>query len=126
MIATLGQVALGGAAGASLRYLMGVGMLRALGPTQFPLGIITVNILGSFVMGAIAVAFGRYSLTHLSPLVATGFLGGFTTFSSFSLETALLVERGEMGMAAAYVLLSVGLSIGALFLGMAVTRGVLA
>jgi CrcB protein len=126
MITTLGQVAIGGAAGASLRYLVGAGLLRAFGPTQFPLSIITVNVLGSLVMGAIVVAFGRYSLMHLSPLMATGFLGGFTTFSSFSMETVMLIERGAMGAAAAYVLLSVGLSIGALFLGMAMARGMLA
>lgn len=118
------QVALGGAIGATLRYALGLGIVRATGSTGFPLAILTANVAGSFLMGGFIVAAARHGLTHLSPLVATGLLGGFTTFSAFSLEAATLWERGATAQAAAYVALSVGLSIGALFLGMAAARSV--
>lgn len=126
MISSVSLVALGGAAGAALRYLTGIGVLRLFGHHEFPTAIITVNVIGSFLMGVFVVAAAHRGLTHLSPLVVTGFLGGFTTFSSFSLETVNLVERGDLGQAALYVLLSVGVSIGALLLGMMLTRGALA
>ena len=116
------QVALGGALGAVLRYLTGIGLIRLFGHTQMPLGVLTVNILGSFVMGLFVVAAAQRGLTHLSPLVATGILGGFTTFSAFSLEAVTLYERGAVGLAAAYVLANVTLSIAALFVGMAIAR----
>jgi fluoride exporter len=117
------QVALGGAIGAVLRYLTGIGLIRLLGPTPMPLGVLTVNILGSFIMGLFVVAAAQRGLTHLSPLVATGILGGFTTFSAFSLEAVTLYERGALGLAALYILANVTLSIAALFAGMAVARG---
>lgn len=126
MISTVSLVALGGACGAVLRYLAGLGVMRLIGPQEFPLAIITVNVLGSFLMGAFVVAAAHKGLTHLSPLVMTGLLGGFTTFSAFSLETANLIERGAIGQAALYVLLSVGLSVGGLFLGLWMARGVFA
>ncbi len=126
MISTLSLVALGGAIGASLRYVAGVAVLRLFGMTAFPLGIITVNILGSFLMGVFVVVAADRGLTHLSPLVMTGILGGFTTFSSFSLETMTLIERGDVGQAGLYILLSVGLSVGALALGLVMARGVFA
>ncbi|MEM7723444.1 MAG: fluoride efflux transporter CrcB [Pseudomonadota bacterium] len=126
MIAPVLQVALGGAIGAALRYLTGVGVLRLFGITQFPIAIIAVNVIGSFLMGAFVVAAAHRGLTHLSPLVMTGLLGGFTTFSAFSLEAVTLYERGAVGMAAAYVTLSVVLSIGGLVAGLMVARGVLA
>lgn len=117
------QVAVGGAVGATLRYALGLGIVRATGgPSDFPVAILTVNVIGSFLMGAFVVAAARHGLTYLSPLVVTGLLGGFTTFSSFSLETVTLWERGATGQAAAYVALSVGLSVGALFVGMACAR----
>jgi CrcB protein len=125
MIATLSLVALGGAIGASLRWLTGVAVLRALGPSEFPLSIIAVNVVGSFLMGVFVVAAAHRGLTHFSPFVMTGLLGGFTTFSAFSLETMTLIERGQMGQAGLYILLSVGLSVGALALGLIVARGVL-
>ncbi|MEP2921356.1 fluoride efflux transporter CrcB [Sulfitobacter sp.] len=124
MISTVSLVALGGAIGASLRYLVGLGMIRLIGITAFPLPIITVNILGSVMMGVFVVAAAQKGLTHLSPLVMTGMLGGFTTFSSFSLETVNLIERGQIGTAATYVALSVGLSIGGLMLGLWFARGI--
>lgn len=126
MIFTVLQVALGGAIGASARFLTGVGAMRAFGHTSFPVGVLTVNILGSFIMGIFVVMAANKGLTHWGPFVMTGILGGFTTFSSFSLETVTLIERGAFGLAGLYVLLSVGLSVGGLTLGMLATRGVFA
>ncbi|WP_122072246.1 fluoride efflux transporter CrcB [Pseudophaeobacter sp. EL27] len=126
MISTVSLVALGGACGAALRYLTGVGVLRLFGHQDFPLAIITVNVVGSFLMGVFVVAAAQKGLNHLSPLVMTGILGGFTTFSAFSLESANMIERGAFGQAAVYVFLSVGLSVGGLFLGLWLARGVFA
>ncbi|MEQ9036998.1 MAG: fluoride efflux transporter CrcB [Silicimonas sp.] len=126
MFGNLISVALGGAIGASLRYLTGIGMVRLLGHTPFPVAIILVNVLGSFLMGVFVVAAAHRGLTHLSPLVMTGFLGGFTTFSAFSLEAVTLYERGDVGQAALYVALSVVLSIGGLVAGLWFARAVLA
>jgi CrcB protein len=94
--------------------------------TSFPVAIITVNVVGSFLMGVFVVAAAQRGLTHLSPLVMTGLLGGFTTFSAFSLETVTLVERGQWGAAGIYVVVSVVGSIMALMLGVAAARGVFA
>jgi CrcB protein len=126
MLGTLLSVAAGGALGASLRFLTGVGFLRLIGPTSFPVAIITVNVLGSFLMGVFVVLAAHRGLTHLSPFVMTGLLGGFTTFSAFSLETVTLYERGDVGQAALYVLASVVLSILGLVAGLAVARGIVA
>ncbi|MEQ9695245.1 fluoride efflux transporter CrcB [Shimia sp. SDUM112013] len=125
MLTNLTYVALGGAAGASLRYLMGLGILRLVGH-GFPVAVLSANILGSFLMGVFVVVAAHRGLTHLSPLVMTGFLGGFTTFSSFSLEAVNLFEKGQVGAAAGYVTLSVAGSVGALLLGIWVTRGIFA
>ena len=116
MVTTLLQVALGGAIGAVLRYLVGVGVFRLTGP-GFPLGVLSVNVVGSFLMGVFVVLAAQRGLTHLSPFVMTGLLGGFTTFSAFSLEAVTLYERGATGQAALYVGASVILSIGGLVLG---------
>ena len=126
MIQTLLQVALGGALGASARYLAGVAIMRSAGPHEFPLGIISVNILGSFLMGALVVFLGQKELTHWNALLATGMLGGFTTFSSFSLETWRLMSSGRYDLAALYVGLSVFASILALMVGVWLMRAVLA
>ena len=126
MFTTLSLVALGGAIGASLRWLMGVAILRATGPAEFPVAILSANVLGSFLMGVFVVVAARKGLTHLSPLVMTGILGGFTTFSAFSLETVTLIERGQMGSAALYVAASVALSVGGLMLGLVLARGLFA
>ncbi len=126
MLSTLSLVALGGAIGASLRYLTGVGVVRLYGHSDFPVAIITVNVVGSFLMGVFVVAAAQRGLTHLSPFVMTGILGGFTTFSAFSLETMTLIERGQTGSAALYVALSVGLSIGGLAVGLLAARSVFA
>jgi len=120
------QVALGGAIGASLRYLIGLWLVRLFGHTGFPFAIITVNVAGSFLMGVFVVLAAQRGLTHLSPLIVTGMLGGFTTFSAFSLEAVTLYERGDLGLAALYVLASVILSILGLMVGLWLAREVFA
>jgi fluoride exporter len=122
MIAPVLQVALGGAIGAVLRYATGVGLVRLFGQTPFPLGVLTVNVLGSLAMGLFIGLAAQRGLAHLSPFVATGILGGFTTFSAFSLEAVTLWERGALGLAALYVTANVVLSIAALFAGLALSR----
>ena len=126
MLSSVLQVALGGAVGAVARYLTGIGLIRAIGHTPFPVAIIAVNVIGSLLMGVFVVVAAHRGLTHLSPLVMTGLLGGFTTFSAFSLETVTLFERGQTGWAMAYVGLSVGLSLAGLGLGLALARAVVA
>jgi CrcB protein len=118
-------VALGGALGAVARYLTNVAVMRGIGP-GFPWGTIIVNITGSFLMGVLAVWLAQRGMTRHAPFLMTGVLGGFTTFSAFSLDTLTLWERGDMGLALAYVAGSVGLSILALAAGLAVTRGIFA
>ena len=125
MFSTMLLVALGGAIGAAVRFLTGVGMMRLMGPADFPLAIITVNVIGSFLMGVFVVLAAHRGLTHLSPFVMTGVLGGFTTFSAFSLETVTMMERGEYGAAGLYVALSVGLSVAGLMGGLWLAREVL-
>jgi CrcB protein len=83
-----------------------------------------MNTLGSFVMGMFVVFATQRGMTQLSPFVVTGLLGGFTTFSAFSLEAVNLFERGAMGQALAYVAMSVVLSIGGLILGLMIARGI--
>jgi len=119
-------VAVGGAIGASLRHLVGLVTLRLFGPA-FPWGTLTVNVVGSFVMGILVELIARRlnASTELRLFLMTGLLGGFTTFSSFSLDTANMWERGEAAIAAGYVSGSVILSIGALFAGLALMRAVL-
>jgi fluoride exporter len=123
MIGTLAQVALGGAIGASARYLTNVAVLRGIGP-GFPWATVVVNVAGSFLMGVLVVWLAEKGAMRLAPLLMTGILGGFTTFSAFSLDTVALWERGEPMLAAAYVGGSVVLSVAALLAGMALTRGV--
>jgi CrcB protein len=125
MISTTLQVALGGAIGAALRFLLGTGIVRATS-SGFPYAIISVNVVGSFLMGLFVVYATQRSATHLSPFVMTGVLGGFTTFSAFSLEAYTLFERGQMGAAALYVVASVVLSIAGLVAGVMMARGLFA
>lgn len=124
MLATLAQVALGGAIGASARHLTGVATRHFFG-AGFPWGTFTVNVLGSALMGMLVVVLAKRGGTHLAPFLTIGVLGGFTTFSSFSLDAVALWERGETVIAAAYVLGSVVLSIAALFAGMVLMRSLL-
>lgn len=116
-------VAVGGAAGSVCRYLTGLAMTRWFG-TGFPWGTITVNIVGSFVIGLLAELIARKVSMPMETrlLLVVGFLGGFTTFSSFSLDTMALFERGESLSAFAYVAASVLLSLGAAFGGLALGR----
>ncbi|WP_281981726.1 fluoride efflux transporter CrcB [Thalassorhabdomicrobium marinisediminis] len=124
MIPTVFHVALGGALGAAARYGVGLALARPAG--AFPLGVLAVNIAGSFLMGLITVYLGEKLLTQFHPFLIAGVLGGFTTFSAFSLEAFMLFERGAVGQAALYVVLSVVLSIAALVAGVFIMRGVLA
>jgi len=117
MIWTLFQVALGGAIGSVLRFLT----VAAVGT---PIATLIVNALGSFVMGVLFVALA--TRMTVAPFLMAGILGGFTTFSAFSLDAYKLFESGLMGQALAYVAGSVGLSILALVIGVIVARGVLA
>jgi len=113
----------GGGLGASLRHLVNLTCARCLGP-GFPWGTFIINITGSTAMGLIAgyLAFKGEASQPWRLFLMTGILGGYTTFSAFSLDTALLYERGELGLAAAYVLGSVVLSIAGLFAGLALVR----
>lgn len=115
------QVALGGALGASARYMTGIATARLLGK-GFPWGTLTVNIVGSFLMGVLVVALLHLSANRFAPLLMTGVLGGFTTFSAFSLDAITLYERGQGALAAAYVAGSVILSLAALFAGLTLAR----
>lgn len=124
MMPALLQVALGGAVGASCRWLLGLAIVRSFGVTPLPFAVMSANILGSFIMGLFVILAAQRGLTHLSPLVMTGLLGGFTTFSAFSLESVNLIERGQLGLAALYITLSVALSIGGLMAGLWVARAV--
>jgi CrcB protein len=116
-------VFVGGGLGASLRHTVNVACARCMG-LSFPWGTFIINISGSIVMGLIAgyLAFKGEASQPWRLFVMTGVLGGYTTFSAFSLDTALLYERGEVGLALAYVLGSVLLSIAGLFAGLALIR----
>jgi CrcB protein len=116
-------VFLGGGLGASLRHGVNVLSARLLG-TAFPYATMFENVTGSLVMGLLAgyFAFKGDASQSWRLFLTTGFLGGYTTFSAFSLDTALLYERGELGLAALYVIASVALSIGGLFAGLALVR----
>ncbi|MEP0961707.1 MAG: fluoride efflux transporter CrcB [Roseobacter sp.] len=121
MILTMLQVALGGAMGASLRFASGIAISRLTGP-GFPVAVMSVNVFGSFLMGACAVIATEHGLSHWQPFVMTGLLGGFTTFSTFSLETITLFKRGQTNAAALYVVASVTLSLLGLFGGISIVR----
>lgn len=116
---SLALVAAGGAAGSVLRYLTSVLAIELLG-AAFPWGTLAVNAIGSFVIGALA---GADVEGQARLLFVTGLLGGFTTFSAFSLDAVLLWERGDAVAAALYVVGSVFLSLVALVAGLALVRG---
>jgi len=115
------SVAAGGAVGAWLRFVAG----RLIGANPFPYATLTVNVLGSLAMGLLAGWLARHgeSGEPWRLLLGVGVLGGFTTFSAFSLEIALMIERGAMAQAATYVALSLLGGVGGLFAGLALARG---
>ncbi|TCM79651.1 fluoride efflux transporter CrcB [Rhodovulum steppense] len=124
-IGTILQVALGGAIGAVGRYLTGLATIRLMGP-GYPWGTLTVNVLGSFLMGVLVVVLARKFGNAYAPFLMTGILGGYTTFSAFSLDALTLYERGQVHMAAGYVFASVALSLLAIAAGLWVARGLMA
>ena len=118
------RVFVGAGIGGMARHGVGVASLKWFG-SGFPYGTILVNILGSLLMGLVAEYWALKSGLPQSArlFITTGFMGGFTTFSTFSLDTAMLYERGQVWTAAGYALASVILSVGALFIGLAIVRG---
>ena len=119
-------VFLGGGIGAALRHGFNLAFARLLG-TAFPYATLFENVSGSIVMGMLIALFAFKSgiPQHWQLFVTTGILGGYTTFSTFSLDVALLYERGQIGLAVLYIALSVALSIGGLFAGLAFVRNVI-
>jgi len=119
-------VALGGAAGSVARYGLGVQASRWLG-TAWPYGTFIANIVGGFLIGLLAGWLAhRGGADHWRLLLGVGVLGGFTTFSAFSLETAGMIQRGDWGGAAAYAVFSAALAIAAVFAGLMLARGAFA
>jgi CrcB protein len=116
-------VFLGAGIGGALRHGVNVGAARLFG-FGFPYGTLIVNVAGSFLMGLLAgyFAFRPGIGQHVRLFLTTGLLGGFTTFSAFSLDAVLLVERHQYGIAAGYMVGSVAASVSALFFGLAVFR----
>lgn len=118
MMSSVISVALGGALGAVLRYLVGLGV-------AFPFGTLAVNVIGSFLIGIAWVLLSARGLQHWAPFIMAGLLGGFTTFSAFSLDALRLVEAERITAAGGYVLASVILSLGACFIGLWVAKGII-
>ena len=116
-------IAVGGASGALSRHYLAALITRLLG-NGFPYGIFLVNILGSFLMGLLITVFAeRFAATpELRALIAVGFLGSFTTFSTYSLEVVMLFERGEWQSACLYAFGSLFLGVLGLVLGMGLGR----
>jgi len=118
-------VAVGGAIGSVLRYGTGV-FVGSLWRNPFPLGTMLINIVGSLVMGLFVGLMARLLPTWQNDarlFFAVGVLGGFTTFSSFSLDAISMIERGELALAVLYILLSVVIAVPALYIGLVVMRG---
>ncbi len=116
-------VAAGGAIGASLRHLVNLAVLRNFGP-GLPLATVLVNVVGCFAMGVLIEFLARRASlpVELKLFLATGLLGGFTTFSAFALDFAVLLERGALAQAFFYATTSVVLSLAGLFLGLWLAR----
>jgi fluoride exporter len=117
-------VFVGAGIGGAIRHGVNVAAVRLFG-YGFPFGTLIVNVLGSFLIGALAgyFAFRPGVGQHMRLFLTTGILGGFTTFSAFSLDTALLIERHAYALAAGYVAGSIATSLSALFFGLALFRG---
>jgi CrcB protein len=118
-------VAVGGALGSVARYLVGVDSGKLFG-VAFPWGTLIINIVGSFLIGALVESFAlRWDLPQVWRVFLTvGICGGFTTFSTFSLDSYLLMDRGELWTSAVYIVASVVLSIGGLFAGLQLIRAI--
>ncbi|MCK1390558.1 fluoride efflux transporter CrcB [Bradyrhizobium sp. 1] len=118
-------VAAGGALGAVVRYLVAIGSGRAFG-TDFPWGTLIINITGSFLIGIFTAMFAtRWNLPQAARIFLTvGICGGYTTFSTFSLDAWYLIERGQTWASAAYMIGSVVLSVGALIAAMQLVRAI--
>ena len=116
-------VMLGGAVGAGARHLTGRATLAALGPA-FPFGTLAVNLIGGFAMGLLVGSLARMSMPgeNWRLLLGVGVLGGYTTFSAFSLDVVTMIQRGDLGVAALYVTISVVGSVLALFAGLSLVR----
>jgi CrcB protein len=117
-------VAAGGATGSVARYLVGLSTYRLLG-SAWPYGTFTVNVVGGFLMGALASWLAHKADANHEQwrvLLAVGVMGGFTTFSAFSLEVALMIQKRAYGQAFSYTTASVLLSVAALFAGLIVAR----
>ncbi len=120
---SLFTVMAGGALGAGGRYLVGRWLAGALG-VDYPWGTLAVNLVGGLAMGLLVGVLAKISAgNEVRLFLAVGVLGGFTTFSAFSLDMVLMVERGALAMALGYVLLSVIGAAAALFGGLMITRG---
>ena len=120
MIQTLPLVALGGALGTTARYLVSVAALRAFGP-GFPVATMAVNISGSFLMGVLVVWLAHVGGQRFAPFLMTGVLGGYTTFSAFSLDAATLWERGAQDLPGPYTQRTLPPTMTALISGVAVS-----
>jgi len=115
----------GGAIGSVGRWLTGRGMLAMFGPA-YPYGTLAVNLVGGLLMGVLVATLARLAMPvdNIRLFFATGVLGGFTTFSAFSLDTVTMLQRGDLGVALGYALLSVVGSVLALFAGLYLVRAV--
>ena len=120
-------VAIGAAVGGVARYLLAISVQERAG-LDFPVGTLLINITGSFLLGFLVRFFADSAAItpEMKAMLTTGFCGGYTTFSTFSLDTAGEIQRAEYGRAALYVTGSVGLSLAATFLGFAAANTILA
>ncbi len=117
-------VMVGGAVGSGARYLTGRAMLSLLGP-DYPFGTLAVNLIGGLLMGVLVGVLAKSNASETwRLLLGVGVLGGFTTFSAFSLDVVTMIERGAIGVAFGYVLVSVIGSVAALFAGLSAVRAV--
>lgn len=123
----LAAVAIGGSLGSVARYLVAIGAGRLVG-IEFPWGTLAINIVGSFLIGVFAESFAlSWNVSQVMRVFLTvGICGGFTTFSTFSLDAIVLMQRGELWSAGAYIAASVALSILALFGGLLLVRALAA
>lgn len=120
---TIISIAAGGALGSVLRHLVGKASLAVLG-AAFPYGTLLVNVIGSFAIGALVAAFAHVGnpSQELRAFLVVGLLGGFTTFSAFSLDVVTLYERGELATAVLYIALSLVLSLAGIIAGLSLVR----